>query len=282
MQQTANRLRRLAYAAGLAAKAADTEAVHDLRVAIRRLAQCLRAFAPFFPHRATRKIRRALKAMLALASAVRDRDIAVNLAARAKIAPGTELRTRLAEERGVAQKALVTDLKQWTRTNLSRKWRSSLMEDELSRDSSPSAASSARQSLPDLVVSYYQAGRTLLAADANPETLHEFRLLTKKVRYTLELYRSCYGPGLERILTSLARMQDHLGAISDCETTARTCGAAVAEDSPDLERLRTYLSRRAAREEAAFRRYWREEFDAAAEIQRWVTYLKRPTARASG
>jgi CHAD domain-containing protein len=125
-QLTANRLRRLAYEVGRAAKSSDAESVHDLRVAIRRLAQCLRVFEQLFPGDKTRKIRRALKGMADLASEVRDRDVAAALLGKAKIAPESELPRRLAEERRAAQRALVTELKQFVRSNLSRKWRSVL------------------------------------------------------------------------------------------------------------------------------------------------------------
>ncbi len=126
LQQTATLLRRLAYEAGRASKSPDAASVHDLRVAIRRLTQCLRVFHQFFPRGKARKIRRALKEMVDLASEVRDRDIAAGLLARAKIAPESDLPRRLLEERGAAQRVLVTELKQWTRSNSSRKWRSLL------------------------------------------------------------------------------------------------------------------------------------------------------------
>jgi CHAD domain-containing protein len=125
-QLAQNRLRRLAYAVGRAAKSGDAEAVHDLRVAIRRLAQCLKVFEQFFPRDKTRKIRRALKEMVDLASEVRDRDVALTLVAKAKIAPKSELPRRLADDRRAARQVLVTGLKQWIRNNLSRKWRSAL------------------------------------------------------------------------------------------------------------------------------------------------------------
>jgi len=84
---------------GRAAKSADAEAVHDLRVAIRRLAQCLRVFEQFFPRDKTRKIRRELKEMVDLASEVRNRDVALALVAEAKIAPKSDLPRRLADDR---------------------------------------------------------------------------------------------------------------------------------------------------------------------------------------
>jgi hypothetical protein len=48
------------------------------------------------------------------------------LVAEAKIAPKSDLPRRLADDRRAAQRVLVTELKQWIRSNLSRKWRSAL------------------------------------------------------------------------------------------------------------------------------------------------------------
>lgn len=124
--ETATLLRRLAYEVSRASKSGGEGAVHDLRVAIRRLAQCLRVFDQFFPRGKTRKLRRALKEMVDLASEVRDRDIATELLAKAKIGPESGLQRRLLEERNAARRALVTELKRWVRNNSSRKWRSAL------------------------------------------------------------------------------------------------------------------------------------------------------------
>jgi CHAD domain-containing protein len=148
-------------------------------------------------------------------------------------------------------------------------------DDALKWDESASPGANARRCLPELVLSYYREGRKAAAGDAAPEALHEFRLRTKRLRYTLELFRVCYGPGLERCLDALGRIQDHLGAISDCAATERTCLAVLPQDSPDRDRLRSYLDRRAAREAAAFRRYWRDAFDQPGQARRWEIYFRR-------
>ena len=150
-------------------------------------------------------------------------------------------------------------------------------DDALTWEGSGSPGANARRCLPGLVASYYQEGRKAAAGDAATETLHEFRLRTKRLRYTIELFRSCYGPGLRRCLDALGRVQDHLGAISDCAATERTCRALLPQDSPDGARLDAYLERRAAREASAFRRYWRNEFDRAGEARRWEIYFRRKT-----
>lgn len=48
-EHTSTLLRRLAYHMNRVGRSADSDSVHDLRVAIRRFTQSLRVFAPFFP-----------------------------------------------------------------------------------------------------------------------------------------------------------------------------------------------------------------------------------------
>ena len=83
-------------------------------------------------------------------------------------------------------------------------------------DPAASAVSNARLKLPALVEPYFRAGRKL--AGTGLGELHKFRLLTKRLRYTIEFFRFCYGPGLEDRLRDLRKIQDYLGAISDCES----------------------------------------------------------------
>jgi len=126
-EQTATRLGRFAYQVGRASQLLEAEAIHDLRVSIRRLSQCLRAFPQFFPRRGKRKrIRRYLRSLMALAGEVRNQDIAMELLARAGIPAGSTVMHGLRRRRGEAQQALLAALKQWTRADLSRKWRAQL------------------------------------------------------------------------------------------------------------------------------------------------------------
>lgn len=59
----------------------DDEAVHDLRVSIRRFSQALRAFAAVLPGKGARKIRQRLKVVLDAAAVVRDLDVGLELLA---------------------------------------------------------------------------------------------------------------------------------------------------------------------------------------------------------
>ena len=124
--QTAILLRRLAFQVNRAAKNGEAEAIHDLRVAIRRFSRALRAFAQFLPGRSGKKVRSQLAQVMAAAASVRDLDIALELLAEAGIAPRSAIVTRLATERRHASHGLRLELRRWRMRSFSRKWRSQL------------------------------------------------------------------------------------------------------------------------------------------------------------
>lgn len=121
-EQSAALLRRLVFRAKRVEKLPDADAVHDLRVAIRRFTQCLRVFAQFFPGAEAKKIRRRLQKVLRLAAEVRDRDIALALWKEAGL-PSAGVAARLARERKQAGERLVEGLRRLEERNFSRKWR---------------------------------------------------------------------------------------------------------------------------------------------------------------
>ncbi len=125
-QQARTLLRRLAFQMGQGAKLGEAEAVHDLRVAIRRFNQCLRVVRQYLPKREARKIRKRLGEIMDMAGAVRDRDIALGLAVRAGAAKRSRLVVALARERKQAEQELASAARRAGRDNFSRKWRARL------------------------------------------------------------------------------------------------------------------------------------------------------------
>ena len=121
-RQASRLLGKLAFRVRHAAKRPNEEAIHDLRVSIRRLSQCLREFRQFFPRHRTRKILAQLAKMMDLAAEARNRDIALELiggGSSAKSAFAANLR----KEREVAKQELTAALTRWRRHDFSRKWR---------------------------------------------------------------------------------------------------------------------------------------------------------------
>ena len=119
-------LERLAWQVRHTAKRCDPESVHDLRVAIRQLVNCLRVFKQFFPDQPRKRIRRQLQAIRDLAGEVRNRDIALEILVSVLSPPDAELSSQLAHERARAKRELADALHHWTRQKLFRKWRETL------------------------------------------------------------------------------------------------------------------------------------------------------------
>jgi CHAD domain-containing protein len=126
LQQTRTLLRRLAYQVSQTVRSGNPDSVHDLRVAIRRFQQCLRAFRQYFPKHGVKRVRRRLRDILALAAKVRDHDIALELLKPAGSRASSPLTAALTGERRETEKELLSALRRASANTFSRKWRSRL------------------------------------------------------------------------------------------------------------------------------------------------------------
>ncbi len=125
-RQASTLLRRLAFQANRTARRSDAGSIHDLRVSTRRLAQCLRVFSQFFSHDSGKKFQKKLNTVMDLASAARDRDIAMELLTAARIPSDSDLSQALSQERAGAKRSLVAALERWSRRGFHKKWLSRL------------------------------------------------------------------------------------------------------------------------------------------------------------
>lgn len=119
-------LGRLAFEVRNVCAKKDPEAVHDLRVSIRRFTQALLALQPLFPRREAKRIRRRLRAMMDLAARIRNRDIATGLFTAAGVARDAPVFSRLAGEREQARGELVRLARSWRSRNFTGRWRTAL------------------------------------------------------------------------------------------------------------------------------------------------------------
>jgi len=138
----------------------------------------------------------------------------------------------------------------------------------------------ARKYLPQLVADYFARGRELLSGNPKPAELHSLRLATKRLRYTLELFRPCYGPGMGIRIKALREMQQLLGEINDTVAAERTMEAVLNGKSPQRTRIQSFLHRQGEKKTAGFRKQWREVFDAPGQERWWTGYLARRPRKA--
>jgi inorganic triphosphatase YgiF len=121
-EQAATLLRRLAFRVNRAARFRDPEAIHDLRVSIRRLDQCLTVFHQFFPAGATKRMRRRLAKLMEISGEVRNRDIALDLIRKSGVAGSSAFSAGWIEEKKQFQAELGRLLRKWVKRDLSRRW----------------------------------------------------------------------------------------------------------------------------------------------------------------
>ena len=145
----------------------------------------------------------------------------------------------------------------------------------LNWDASRTVAENAREKLPELASQFFSAGA--IAADEKTALadIHHFRLVTKRFRYTLELFAGdYYGPGLTHRIESLKSLQQLLGSISDCSATQKLLAGRKDLSVAELSRLHRKLDALARTRVANFRRFWLKNFTPTHQ-RSWTTYLSR-------
>lgn len=125
-EQARTRLGKLAEEVARASGEPTPDAIHDLRVSIRRFGQCLRIFGQFFPAGKRRRVRRRLRRVMDLAAEIRDRDIALELLAKAGVPERYTVARMLASERTRVETDLVAAVQRWHSRGFSEKWSTQL------------------------------------------------------------------------------------------------------------------------------------------------------------
>src|SRR5579864_5261749 len=249
--QTTERLKKLDAELGrVAHKPKDADAIHDLRVSMRRLSRELQVFRAWFEPGQVKGIRRRLRKLMAHCAAVRNCDIAIEvLRAAGWRNPG--LLAGLEQEGRRMREDLARKLANWRRRDRVREWRRHLRvkRSAASRELQDSTDESARRLLPAMMEDLFRAGREATRPDSSHHRMHQFRLKTKRVRYTLELFESVYGRRTKQVMDSLKGLQEKLGAINDCATTLTMIGRRRGAAG--------MVRRLAGEREAEFRGYWK-------------------------
>ena len=240
-----------------ASEKTSPEVIHDVRVATRRLRQALRVFGPLTDKKAAKRARRELKPLIEAGGAVRDCDIAMQLFSDAHLSRQHPLWDELRAERAGAETRFRKRVEKARRA-----------PDLPARDD-------ARLPAPALLVpKYFRQGRAATQPGIPPGELHAFRLATKRLRYTLELFKPLYGPALATRIEDLRKIQEILGNANDAVVSAARLRARARRD-PALEPATRTLERRVSRLQSEFRALWRRQMDAPGNEQRWVAYLRR-------
>jgi CHAD domain-containing protein len=203
----------------------DPEAVHDIRVALRRLQAALRMFQACYPPRKLRRYRLRLRKLLRALGAVRDEDILIDALSNHGKAAAEGVKQALArlvaQRRTVQQQARVKSL-----LLLDKLQRANFAENLLAFVKGARGFKRVGQQGPFEAEAAAIAQRALAAWDERRrqvqgrddlETLHSMRIAVKRLRYTLELSRLANGDHYQGCLDRLTEMQEVLGDLHDAD-----------------------------------------------------------------
>jgi CHAD domain-containing protein len=271
--ETSDLLKSAAKAIRKAASEPNEEAVHKMRVSIRRLQQSLRIFGQFFRSKGLRRVKADLKAVMQPAGELRNSDIALKLTGTRSSASRV-LRARREQQ----EASLIAVLAQVAGEDLDARWASDLASRGRRKKKNKRRMWRGRQTVrqnlqrraPALVSDYFRAGDQALQPGRSWEEMHRFRLLTKRFRYTLELLRPAYGKALESKIELLKQVQTLLGDINDAVVTS----GGIAE-IPGTERIRARLAVKADRLTHELRALWSSRFAGPSHRETWSRYLVR-------
>ena len=266
------------------------EAIHDLRVAGRRALYAIDCFLTVVEGRDTARPRRRIKAVLAAGRAVRDRDIALDIAREAGLRPAAALPRTLRGQREDAREALARVLERRRYREFAVRWIARLDQAQGRSAASPgpmgdivrspswdpaaSRSTNARCVLPSLASRYLAQFRDACAARPTAEQLHRLRLAGKRLRYYLELFRSDAAPGgVAAVVTGLKAIQDELGRISDLDATEDLILSQVSGDDEDRARLLRFVRERRRGLVDSFLESTATEYTRPAVVDRWRASL---------
>jgi len=265
---------------------ADSEYLHDLRVAVRRSRALQRELRGVFAPEPLRVFRDGFRELQVLTGPTRDLDVQLlefdDLTATLPeqtvpdVAPLRELlELRLAAERAT----MVRGLKSERTRALLDNWRDFLEVLVGSpEDGRPAAARPvadvAGERIGKVYVQMVKMGRAI-EADSPHEALHDLRKKGKELRYLLEFFASIYPPEVVKpMVATLKGLQDVLGRFQDREVQAdalRALGDEIAALEGGAAALMAMgvLVQRLGEEQAQAREQFAERFERfAAKPQR--------------
>jgi CHAD domain-containing protein len=217
----------------------DDEALHDLRVALRRLRSTLRAYRRVLGQPLDRRDRRRLRQIVASTSMARDAEVLRELVVKQlkALEPGERagaewLAARLAERRSAGYDDVAERLAELPRLERRLRRRLSSVQLDLSH---PHAAS---QLVGELIAAHagdLEDDLAELRAPDQVEDAHAARISVKRLRYLIEPFKD--DAAVARLVAPCKSLQDLLGNLHDAHVAMAEVRAALgAPETPAAAR----------------------------------------------
>jgi CHAD domain-containing protein len=237
----------------------EMEELHRMRVATRRMRAAWRLFGDAYKPKAERRYVRELRTVAASLGAVRDLDVLLeNLAAYVAAHPAEEamalqpLASAWQEQREAARRNMAAMLDSGTYRHFVDDYVAFVeTEAAAARAVEATQPSRVRDTATSRIWGAYEQVRAYDAtlAWADVATIHQLRIASKRLRYSLEFFREVLGPEAGQLIERVTRLQDHLGMLNDADVAARLAreflvASAARLAPPTIEAVGRYLGAR--------------------------------------
>jgi len=224
----------------------DIEAVHQMRVATRRLRVALATFRPAVPPKRFKSWRSAIRTATRALGEARDLDVRIaflsqfagELTDRRSRAGIERLLLRLRQTRQACQPHVVEvmDGLEYSRVleDIDRTMKRVL--DRAVREGGDEPADAVRQYARHELhrrISDLLDFESVVVFPADARQLHQMRIAAKRLRYAMEVFAEAWDGLLALAIEQVKRIQNELGDLHDCDVWIETCAAF-----PDQEKQR--------------------------------------------
>ncbi len=262
----------------------DTEAVHRMRVASRRLRAGIPLFSRCFSRKTYQKVSRGVRRITRDLGDARDLDVQIvyleGLIESLRADDGPEVKgcmsllSRKSEMRDALQPKVIADC-----SRLEQKGIPALLEEEIGAWNTPDGpprrlpsrgfpmkrSGKAIQKKVEKLLSFSPAVQDPDAAEAH----HAMRIAAKRLRYVIEVYAPLYRNEVKPILKRLKALQEILGNLHDCDVWIMDLQDALgrgedpsAERDPELEAGMSFILKDRKKARAAYYLALRGEWGA--------------------
>jgi CHAD domain-containing protein len=219
----------------------DIEAIHQMRVASRRMRSALAIFAPCFRKPVIKSILKDVRGVTGALGEARDLDVhleyikgeAPNFSS-ARLAPGIKrLILRLTQKRQEIQGHVTKAMQRFVKDDVIgtiNGWAGPLLGNSqgvylYSPALYQLGFNAINQRLDEL------ESRELIVRDPNEVTeLHAMRISAKRLRYTVEVFEDLYGDQIKPFLIAVKKLQEILGNVHDLDVWIAMIPAFIEEE----------------------------------------------------
>jgi CHAD domain-containing protein len=219
-------------------KSINPDAVHDLRVALRRCRSLSEGFATLDDHRDWRRLRKSAKKLQGSLAALRDAQVMGKGTHQLRLTggkAGAAVSELLRRDERKGKKEAERALKKFPRKRWKR-WRHRLPKWAARLDAAPITFADLVLERANEVISRERRWHT----NHSQVTAHSLRIAVKHFRYTVQSFLPEQYAAWER---DLKRMQDALGEMHDLDVLRGWLLKAAKRESLDHDTMREWLAR---------------------------------------